>query len=955
MMTTLLYILGVCAATASPYQADTPLLALDPEGHTAQVARVLFTPDNRQVISVSLDKTVRVWDVKSMKPWRVVRPPIGEGYEGSLYTGALARDGRLLAVAGYNQPGRKWARIHLIDVDENRLVRTLRGHTHDVISLAFSPDGRALASGSRDNTAILWEVSSGAARHVLRGHRGHVTGLAFSPDNQRLATTSHDGTARIWDAGTGQSLLTLAGHTDKVKCVAWSADGRTIVTGSYDRRVLLWNPNGALRQAFPPMANAVTSLVFAPDSRRLLVTLGGVASDVTDCWILDVTTNRWLSRFGGHARSVIDGDLSPDGTLAATADGDGVVYLWRTADGARRGPALVGASQVVWSAGWGPDARSIAWGSTDRGRTIDAGNPLERTFRPGDLKFGGSPPNGVQIAWHSRGPIHLQVVADARSVSVLNGNAPQSLLRLPAEYPDDLVRCFTLLPGDRAAVGSDFKLYLFDIRTGRLIRTFQGHTAPVYAVAPSPDGRYMLSASADMTLRIWVPDRDLPLLSLFFAGPEWIAWTPEGYYAASLGGEQLMGWHVNNGPDRMASFYPASQFRKTLYRPDVIKILLEAGSTARALAQADRERGRQSDLTAVGQVLPPRVHLLAPVRSGMRLAAGGVEVRAAADPVGGRPVTSLRLLVNGRPHPLARRDFANAAPVGVAASWQIDLPPGVHRLSAKATSAVSDATSDEVEAIVGGAGPDHLHTMGDLYVVAFGINAYRDPKLVRLDCARNDAESIIKSFRQKSRTVFRNEEVRLLRDGEATRRDMLDALDWLRTRTKPGDVAVVFYAGHGYADPKTGVFSVLPVDVRLRELARTGIDADQIKERLQIPSYTLLLLDACQAGGFTATEARVLSQAAEEAVRQMVYEEGMIVIGAATKDQSALEENNHGYFTTALMEGLEGRARRDADGLIDVSSLWQYIEPRVLELSDREQNPTISRASTVKTFPLAKP
>ena len=124
-------------------------------------------------------------------------------------------------------------------------------------------------------------------------------------------------------------------------------------------------------------------------------------------------------------------------------------------------------------------------------------------------------------------------------------------------------------------------------------------------MATSPDGRHLLSASSDQTVCVWDPDRDLPVLSLFFAGDDWIAWTPEGYYAASPGGEQLMGWHVNNGLEAMASYYPASQFRKTLYRPDVIKRLLKAVSLDKALADADgrtagtRNRGRR-DPTAQG-------------------------------------------------------------------------------------------------------------------------------------------------------------------------------------------------------------------------------------------------------------------------------------------------------------------------------------------------------------------
>src|SRR5262245_37205381 len=151
------------------------------------------------------------------------------------------------------------------------------------------------------------------------------------------------------------------------------------------------------------------------------------------------------------------------------------------------------------------------------------------------------------------------------------------------------VHCYTLLPGDRAAVGADFGLYLFDARSGRRLRAFRGHTGVVWAVAPSPDGRLLLSGCDDQTVRVWDPGRAEPLLSLFVAGDDWVAWTPEGYYAASPGGERLMGWHVNNGPDAMATFYPAAQFRKSLYRPDVIKLLLRTGGVERALEVADAE------------------------------------------------------------------------------------------------------------------------------------------------------------------------------------------------------------------------------------------------------------------------------------------------------------------------------------------------------------------------------
>src|SRR5262249_32349893 len=152
-----------------------------------------------------------------------------------------------------------------------------------------------------------------------------------------------------------------------------------------------------------------------------------------------------------------------------------------------------------------------------------------------------------------------------------------------------------------------YGLYLVDAGTGKTLRSFRGHVSVVGAVVPSPDGRYLLSGSADQTVRVWDPDREEPLLSLFPVGDEWVAWTPEGYSACSPGGERLMGWPVSNGPGQLMAFRTDERFRKTLYRPDVIKRLLAEGSTERARARADRERGQQTTRVELEQVLPPQV------------------------------------------------------------------------------------------------------------------------------------------------------------------------------------------------------------------------------------------------------------------------------------------------------------------------------------------------------------
>ena len=128
-----------------------------------------------------------------------------------------------------------------------------------------------------------------------------------------------------------------------------------------------------------------------------------------------------------------------------------------------------------------------------------------------------------------------------------------------------------------------------------------------------------------------------------------MAWTPEGYYAASLGGEKIMGWHINNGPDRMATFLPAERFARSLNRPDILMQALETGSVDRARALADLIRGTKTEPINIVQVLPPKVKITSPAKSGTKVDEEELEVTATAESTGKYPVTAMRLLVDGRP------------------------------------------------------------------------------------------------------------------------------------------------------------------------------------------------------------------------------------------------------------------------------------------------------------------
>jgi WD40 repeat protein len=908
-----------------------PELRLETGMHTDLIGTIGVDAKNHFLVSGSMDKTVRVWELPGGRLVATLRPPIEKFDEGKINAVDISPDGSTIVAAG--STGYSWEHevsIYIFDRLSGEMKKRIKGLPEAVVELKFSPDGKCLVAGLAGAYGIrIYNTADWSLLKPDPDYGNAVKGLNFDGKG-RLVTVAQDGLIRFYDAHFQLPPKMANAPGGVPSSVAFSLDGSKIAISYRDSvRVDVYSTSPDLRHLFPADTTGVPtgpsdsfhSVCWTSDGS--LYAGGNYRDERTGTYFI----RKWAD--GGKGRSDLDLPASKgsvfsllplkNGAIAfACVDGIGVFDSrgrktfyrgWDIPDSLDR--LLVSDDAKTIQFCFDSAMESAARFSLAR-RIIELKPEKQSTLKPAI-----SESQSIKIT-----DARYDTVGQRAKFPKLNGRP----LKL---FQDETSYSFAICPGGQTfLLGTAWNIRLFDKDGSEIWR--KRATSIVWSINVASNGVFIAS-HADGTIR-WHRVKDGKEFLAFFVhrdNKHWVLWTPKGYYDASIGAENLVGWHVNKSIGQVADFFAVSRFRSTYYRPDIIQEVLNTHDEDEAVKLANKKAGVYEASKAVQEILPPVVEIISPADNSS-VAIKTLTIRYRVRSPRGEPVTGIRLFVDGGLYKEERG--LNMVGADIVREIQVDVPGRDCEISIVANNV--HGWGADVKNRVRWAGTRD-EQKGVLYVVAVGVSDYQDKGLKKgVKRAAKDAIDFAEYMKKQNHgSLYQNAKVKVLPNDQATRDSIMTTLSEISKNATGNDLIILFLSGHGEKD-ESRKFRYLLADVDEKRLPSRYLSHSDIKDPLVgFPGRRVVFIDTCRSGSAIDIGGFANELASSENGR-------IVVFTSATGDGSSEEppELDNGAFTKVLLTGLEGQAA-NKQKKVTASRLHVFLEEEVPKLTGGRQKP----------------
>lgn len=941
--------------------SQEPILRIETGQHISSIHRISVDNKCSLMVTGADDKTLRLWSLPSGQLMKTYRMPIGDGHHGKPYSVAMSPDGRMIAAGGWDAQYAEdyHMRIYLFDTISGKIVNRIGFMKGVITHLEFSRDGKYLGAvlGGKNGMRV-WRTSDWQQVGSDKSYGGESYGATFGPDNS-FYTTSYDGHLRKYSGAkfvlTRKIKLRSA---ERAYGISIDEAGRKVAVGYNYKSVVDVYKASDLSYMFTPdnagvnqNTSSFISVAWSQDGKHLIA--GGAYWDQS-------TKSRVFRVWGARGRGVGRNIRGTDHTIKSIVP-CGPHFAVSATDPMFGLLSANGTEKLLWNDYPKADMR----GKYDNVFTVSEDGTRLRF----GLGYGGKTPILFDVITSSLtdapDPVSDLYASDTKSLKITDWKHNFKPKLNNAVIPLDAYessRSIAIRPDKQGFVlGANWSVRAYD-RNAKQLWRFQAQSVP-WGLNITRNGQIVVAALGDGSIRWHRVSDGKRLLSLFIDAKNrsWVAWTPKGYYSASPGGEDLIGWHINRDSwDKAADFFPGSRFRDKFYRPDIVKQVLLLLDEDEAISEANRLSKRKEGTDDLRRRLPPVINILNSTGD-QEFSDQSVEIEYDIRSPSGFDVTKLNVLLDGRPLEHAKLQMASFPASGGSGRLRLTLPERDVRVALIAQTKY--ATSEAARMSFNWKGkPPRLQDADinkpKLYALLIGISDYQQEDY-KLRYAAKDAQDFAQTLKAQEGGVYREVVIKSLLNDQATAGNIRDGLDWLEQEVTSRDVGLLFLAGHGITDLKQR-FYYLPYDGDPKRLRRTAIPQSDIQSVISsLAGKALMFIDACHsAGSFGATtQTRGLSLVDINAVVNELSsaENGVVMFASSTGRQLSIEDSRweNGAFTEALLEGFNGKADYNRNNAISIAELDLWLSERVKQLTDKRQHPVARRPVTVPDFPIA--